>query len=56
MQIEEGVSRVDLNAGGAMAMDALVTGASTCIGRAAAKVLTSHGWRVFAGLRKAATH
>ena len=37
-----------------MTMDALVTGASTGIGRAAVKVLTSHGWRVFAGVRKAA--
>ena len=35
-------------------MDALVTGASTGIGRAAVKVLTGHGWRVFAGVRKAA--
>ena len=35
-------------------MDALVTGVSTGIGRAAAKVLTGHGWRMFAGVRKAA--
>jgi len=35
-------------------MDALVTGASTGIGRAAVKVLTGHGWRVFAGVRKQA--
>ena len=37
-----------------MPMDALVTGASTGIGRAAVKVLTGHGWRVFAGVRKPA--
>jgi len=37
-----------------MASDALVTGASTGIGRAAVKVLTSQGWRVFAGVRKPA--
>jgi hypothetical protein len=37
-----------------MTMDALVTGASTGIGRAAVKVLTGRGWRVFAGVRKAA--
>jgi hypothetical protein len=37
-----------------MAMDAVVTGASTGIGRAAVKVLTQRGWRVFAGVRKAA--
>ncbi len=35
-------------------MDALVTGASTGIGRSAVKVLTGHGWRVFAGVRKPA--
>ena len=35
-----------------MAMDALITGASTGIGRAAVKVLAGHGWRVFAGVRK----
>lgn len=34
--------------------DAVVTGASTGIGRAAVKVLTGHGWRVFAGVRKRA--
>jgi NAD(P)-dependent dehydrogenase (short-subunit alcohol dehydrogenase family) len=33
---------------------ALVTGASTGIGRAAVKILTARGWRVFAGVRKAA--
>jgi NAD(P)-dependent dehydrogenase (short-subunit alcohol dehydrogenase family) len=37
-----------------MAQDALVTGASTGIGRAAVKVLTGRGWRVFAGVRKPA--
>ena len=37
-----------------MPMDALVTGASTGIGRAAVKVLTGRGWRVFAGVRKPA--
>ena len=35
-------------------MDAVVTGASTGIGRAAVKVLAGHGWRVFAGVRKGA--
>ena len=37
-----------------MTMDAVVTGASTGIGRAAVKALTGHGWRVFAGVRKTA--
>ena len=37
-----------------MTMEALVTGASTGIGRAAVKVLIGHGWRVFAGVRKPA--
>jgi hypothetical protein len=37
-----------------MAIEALVTGAATGIGRAAVKVLTGHGWRVFAGVRKPA--
>jgi len=37
-----------------MSQDALVTGASTGIGRAAVKVLTARGWRVFAGVRKPA--
>jgi NAD(P)-dependent dehydrogenase (short-subunit alcohol dehydrogenase family) len=37
-----------------MSQDALVTGASTGIGRAAVKVLTGRGWRVFAGVRKPA--
>jgi len=37
-----------------MSQDALVTGASTGIGRAAVKVLTGRGWRVFAGVRKGA--
>jgi len=37
-----------------MASQALVTGASTGIGRAAVKVLTGRGWRVFAGVRKQA--
>jgi NAD(P)-dependent dehydrogenase (short-subunit alcohol dehydrogenase family) len=37
-----------------MTSDALVTGASTGIGRAAVKVLAGHGWRVFAGVRKVA--
>ena len=35
-----------------MVSHALVTGASTGIGRAAVKVLTERGWRVFAGVRK----
>jgi NAD(P)-dependent dehydrogenase (short-subunit alcohol dehydrogenase family) len=35
-----------------MSHDALVTGASTGIGRAAVKVLTGRGWRIFAGVRK----
>ncbi len=37
-----------------MSLDALVTGASTGIGRSAVKVLVGHGWRVFAGVRKVA--
>ena len=37
-----------------MTSDALVTGASTGIGRGAVKVLTANGWRVFAGVRKQA--
>lgn len=37
-----------------MAMEAVVTGASTGIGRGAVKVLIGHGWRVFAGVRKVA--
>jgi len=37
-----------------MSQDALVTGASTGIGRAAVKVLTGRGWRAFAGVRKPA--
>ena len=37
-----------------MTMDAVITGASTGIGRAAVKVLTASGWRVFAGVRKVA--
>ncbi len=37
-----------------MALDAVVTGASTGIGRSAVKVLVGHGWRVFAGVRKVA--
>jgi len=37
-----------------MSLDAVVTGASTGIGRAAVKVLVGHGWRVFAGVRKVA--
>ncbi len=37
-----------------MSQDAMVTGASTGIGRAAVKVLTGRGWRVFAGVRKPA--
>jgi NAD(P)-dependent dehydrogenase (short-subunit alcohol dehydrogenase family) len=35
-----------------MTKDAVVTGASTGIGRGAVKVLVGHGWRVFAGVRK----
>jgi NAD(P)-dependent dehydrogenase (short-subunit alcohol dehydrogenase family) len=38
----------------AMSLDAVVTGASTGIGRSAVKVLVDHGWRVFAGVRKVA--
>jgi NAD(P)-dependent dehydrogenase (short-subunit alcohol dehydrogenase family) len=37
-----------------MTMDAVITGASTGIGRGAVKVLAGHGWRVFAGVRKTA--
>jgi NAD(P)-dependent dehydrogenase (short-subunit alcohol dehydrogenase family) len=37
-----------------MAQDAVVTGASTGIGRAAVGVLVGHGWRVFAAVRKPA--
>jgi NAD(P)-dependent dehydrogenase (short-subunit alcohol dehydrogenase family) len=37
-----------------MTMDAVVTGASTGIGRGTVKVLVGHGWRVFAGVRKPA--
>ena len=37
-----------------MTSDAVVTGASTGIGRAAVKVLAAQGWRVFAGVRKPA--
>jgi len=37
-----------------MTLDALITGASTGIGRSAVKVLVGHGWRVFAGVRKVA--
>jgi NAD(P)-dependent dehydrogenase (short-subunit alcohol dehydrogenase family) len=37
-----------------MSLDAVVTGASTGIGRGAVKVLVGHGWRVFAGVRKVA--
>jgi len=37
-----------------MTQDAVVTGASTGIGRGAVKVLIRHGWRVFAGVRKQA--
>ena len=37
-----------------MSMDAVITGASTEMGRAAVKVLIGHGWRVFAGVRKKA--
>jgi NAD(P)-dependent dehydrogenase (short-subunit alcohol dehydrogenase family) len=33
---------------------ALITGASTGIGRSAAKILAGHGWRVFASVRKPA--
>ena len=35
-----------------MTTDAVVTGASTGIGRGAVKVLIGHGWRVFGGVRK----
>jgi NAD(P)-dependent dehydrogenase (short-subunit alcohol dehydrogenase family) len=35
-----------------MTSHAVVTGASTGIGRAAVKVLTERGWGVFAGVRK----
>ncbi len=37
-----------------MPLDAVITGASTGIGRSAVKVLVGHGWRVFAGVRKVA--
>jgi NAD(P)-dependent dehydrogenase (short-subunit alcohol dehydrogenase family) len=37
-----------------MSLDAVVTGASTGIGRSAVKVLVGHGWRVFAGVRQVA--
>jgi NAD(P)-dependent dehydrogenase (short-subunit alcohol dehydrogenase family) len=37
-----------------MTKDAVITGASTGIGRGAVRVLTGHGWRVFAGVRKPA--
>ena len=37
-----------------MTMTAVVTGASTGIGRGAVKVLTGRGWRVFAGVRNPA--
>jgi NAD(P)-dependent dehydrogenase (short-subunit alcohol dehydrogenase family) len=37
-----------------MTKDAMVTGASTGIGRGAVRVLTGRGWRVFAGVRKPA--
>jgi NAD(P)-dependent dehydrogenase (short-subunit alcohol dehydrogenase family) len=37
-----------------MAGDAVITGASTGIGRAAVKALAARGWRVFAGVRKPA--
>jgi NAD(P)-dependent dehydrogenase (short-subunit alcohol dehydrogenase family) len=37
-----------------MTNDAVVTGASTGIGRAAVKVLVGHGWRVFPAVRKQA--
>src|SRR5579862_4871666 len=35
-----------------MTMEAVVTGASTGIGRSAVGVLIGHGWRVFGGVRK----
>ena len=35
-------------------MDAVITGASTGIGRSAVKVLVGHGWRGFAGVRTVA--
>lgn len=37
-----------------MPLDAVITGASTGIGRSAVKVLVGRGWRVFAGVRKVA--
>ena len=37
-----------------MTMNAVITGASTGIGRAAVKVLAANGWRVFPAVRKAA--
>ncbi len=37
-----------------MTMDAVVTGASTGIGRGAVRVLIGHGWRVFGSVRKPA--
>jgi NAD(P)-dependent dehydrogenase (short-subunit alcohol dehydrogenase family) len=37
-----------------MTMDAVVTGASTGIGRGTVRVLIGHGWRVFGGVRKPA--
>jgi hypothetical protein len=37
-----------------MSLDAVITGASTGIGRSAVKVLVGRGWRVFAGVRKVA--
>jgi NAD(P)-dependent dehydrogenase (short-subunit alcohol dehydrogenase family) len=37
-----------------MTMAAVITGASTGIGRGAVKVLAARGWRVFAGVRKGA--
>ena len=37
-----------------MPLDAVVTGASSGIGRSAVKALVGHGWRVFAGVRKVA--
>jgi NAD(P)-dependent dehydrogenase (short-subunit alcohol dehydrogenase family) len=40
--------------GEAMTKDAVVTGASTGIGRSAVKALAADGWRVFAGVRKSA--